>query len=226
MMVVQIKGNNVIRLSFKAPVLDCLRMGNTASHANSHRPIQPIPSPALRIKKKSLELPDLASLSLTNNNRGRQHNTPPKSASIPIPAPPLPPSIIPGEAGRQRPPPSFHSDVLLTEPSTHIPFPPPRSNRQRSQTQRIQELYNQSHVLPTPSSDIQKFIPETVLSTLPIGFNKPDPTDDIADITAIEDVLPLQLVPGRITWRGGGKTVFLARAGDDDWKGRQLMERE
>jgi hypothetical protein len=34
------------------------------------------------------------------------------------------------------------------------------------------------------------------------------------------------LVSTKITWRGGGKTVVLARAGDDDWKGRTIMERE
>lgn len=224
-------------------------MGNTASNANSHRTFSdrihsPSPSPSpgnphssLRTKKKSLELPDLASLS-SSNPRGRQISTPPKSASIPIPAGPPPPSIIPGEAGRQRLPPSFTStsDVqLLTEPSTHIPFPPPSNsrfrNRQRSaQQQRIQELYNQSHVLPppppSPTASPPKFIPETVLSSLPVGLIKAVPTFDIPGIPPIDDLSHPELVPGRIAWRGGGKSVFLARAGDDDWKGRQPMERE
>lgn len=30
----------------------------------------------------------------------------------------------------------------------------------------------------------------------------------------------------KIVWQGGGKNVVLARAGDDDWKGRQQMEPE
>ncbi|KAF5380660.1 hypothetical protein D9757_007026 [Collybiopsis confluens] len=30
----------------------------------------------------------------------------------------------------------------------------------------------------------------------------------------------------KITWRGGGDQVFLVRAGDDDWNGRQNMDRE
>lgn len=30
----------------------------------------------------------------------------------------------------------------------------------------------------------------------------------------------------KISWNGGGNRVFLARAGDDDWKGRKLMHRE
>jgi hypothetical protein len=227
-------------------VLGRVGMGNTGSNANSHRIIDRIdspspspgnPHPSLRTKRKSLELPDLASLS-SANSRGRQISTPPKSASIPIPAGPPPPSIIPGEAGRQRPPPSFASttDVLIQEPSTHIPFPPPSNNRfrnrQRSaqQQQRIQELYNQSHVLPppppSPTSSIPKFIPETVLSSLPVGLTKAVALSDIAGIAAIDEIPQPELVPGRITWRGGGKTVFLSRAGDDDWKGRQTMERE
>jgi hypothetical protein len=210
-------------------------MGNAASNANPRPNLQlhpPVPSPILRTKKKSLELPDLASLSLTNT-RGRHQSTPPKSASIPIPAGPPPPSVIPGEAGRQRRRPSFSSttDVLLTEPSTHIPFPPPRFRAtQRSAQHRIQELYNQSNVVPppppSPTSDPPKFIQETVLSSLPLGLNKPDPAFDIADIATIEEVAVPELVPGRITWRGGGNSVQLARAGDDDWKGRQVMERE
>jgi len=228
-------------------------MGNTAS-TSTHRPSStfnrhtdrlksPSPTPgnphsSLRTKKKSLELPDLASLSLTNT-RGRQQSTPPKSASIPIPIGPPPPSVIPGEAGRQRPAPSFPSttDVLLTEPSTHIPFPPRHNSqfrsRQKSQAQaqqRIQELYNQSHVLPppppSPTSSAPKFIPETVLSSLPLGIIKALAPSDNAGVVALDDAPLPDLVPVTITWRGGGKTVFLARAGDDDWQGRQPMERE
>ena len=33
-------------------------------------------------------------------------------------------------------------------------------------------------------------------------------------------------VPVKIVWKGGGSEVVLARAGDDEWKGRQPMERE
>ena len=226
-------------------------MGNTTSNVNSHRPTSaspfgrdrfhsPSPTPgnphsSLRTKKKSLELPDLASLSLTNT-RGRQNSTPPKSASIPIPIAPLPPSVIPGEAGRQRPHPSLPSttDVLLAEPSTHIPFPPHSSryknqSKSRSDAQHIQELYNQSHVVPPPPpspNSVQNFIRETVQSSLPLGFIKPVAESDIAGITTIDEVPTPDLVQCRITWRGGGKSVFLARAGDEDWKGRQLMERE
>jgi hypothetical protein len=206
----------------------------TSDRLKSLSPSPGNPHPSLRTKKRSLELPDLASLSITNT-RGRQNSTPPKSASIPIPIGPPQPSAIPGEAGRHRPPPSFASstDVLLAEASTHIPFPPPSNaryrNRQRSQTQaqqRIQELYNQSHVAPTPPSSTPKFIPETVNSSLPFGFNKTVPSSDSADITIIEETIAPDLVPVKISWHGGGKSVFLARAGDDDWKARRPMERE
>lgn len=30
----------------------------------------------------------------------------------------------------------------------------------------------------------------------------------------------------KIVWQGGGRNVVLARAGDNDWKGRQQMEPE
>ncbi|KAF9465286.1 5'-AMP-activated protein kinase beta subunit, interation domain-containing protein [Collybia nuda] len=247
-------------------------MGNATSNANPQRnstlsprhsrpnssspstsPQPGLPHPSLRRKKGSLELPDLASLSITNS-RGRQHPTPPKSASIPIPIGP-PNLAIPGEAGRTRPPPTVPSgDVLLTEPSTHIPFPPPprgRPNsyfrgtprppnsrqqshaRQQQQAAHIQELYNQYNQAqappPSPTIDTPQFVPEIVHSSIPIALGKallaqlddagipvPEPLREVAG--------PPELVPVRITWRGGGKTVMLARAGDDDWQGRQLMQ--
>lgn len=33
----------------------------------------------------------------------------------------------------------------------------------------------------------------------------------------------LEPIPTKIYWKGGGKNVILARAGDDNWKGRQQM---
>lgn len=187
-------------------------MGNSTSNATRPTSIQP--TPALRIKKKSLELPDLASLTYTNTR-------PPKSASIPIPPPPPPPSIIPGEAGRHRPP-SYPSDLILSEHSTHIPFPPLRIRQAH-----IQDLYNQSHLPPpSPTSSIPKFIPETVLSSLPLALSNPDPASNNQHFSTSQQQQHLILVPCRISWNAGGKSVYLARAGDDDWKGRQLMERE
>ncbi|KAG5645994.1 hypothetical protein DXG03_004596 [Asterophora parasitica] len=193
--------------------------GRTRQSSSSPSPGNPHSS--LRTKKKSLELPDLASLTLSST-RGRQHSIPPKSASIPIPAAPYAASSLPGEAGRTRAPITLPSnaDVQLLaghQPSTHQPFPPPARSRQsrseqRRQQQRIQELYNQSQQPQTPKQQV--FVAETVHSTIPIALTQ-----------AIHDVVQ-ELVPVTIAWRGGGKSVFLARAGDDDWKGRLAMTPE
>lgn len=234
-------------------------MGNTGSNANngvasdrarkhsrnhSNSPSPGLPHRSMRTKKRSLELPDLASLSLSPE-RGR----PTKSQSIPIP---VPPNIF---AAPDRPRLLPSESDLVNPPSTHQPFPPPSRNqplfrgaptarqqppissRQQQAQQRIQELYNQSqHVPPPPilpplspagEDPISPgFVRETVKSSIPIalggavvvagdqGSLSPAMTDD-----------PVT-VPTKITWRGGGKTVVLARAGDDDWKGRTIMERE
>jgi hypothetical protein len=61
---------------------------------------------------------------------------------------------------------------------------------------------------------------------LPLGLLKTVAEFDMGNITTIDEVPTPDLVQCRIIWRGGGKIVFLARAGDEDWKGRQLMERE
>ncbi|RDB14544.1 hypothetical protein Hypma_016349 [Hypsizygus marmoreus] len=219
-------------------------MGNTSSNANSPRhstiaprPRQPStsptpghPHPSLRTKKKSLELPDLASLSLSSS-RGRQHSNPPKSASIPIPVHNHNLTAIPGEAGRTRAPITLPSttDVLIadhTPPSTHqrLPYPPPSRAAAHTRSARIQELYNQSqapsHPPPGPAPP-PPFVQETVHSSIPIALGKA-----VRDTSnALHDGPPI-LVPVKITWRGGGKSVYLARAGDDDWKGRLLMDRE
>ncbi|KAG5727273.1 hypothetical protein E4T56_gene18668 [Termitomyces sp. T112] len=197
-------------------------MGNAASNAGGgQRPRQekqqgsssPSPSPgnphpSLRTKKKSLELPDLASLTLSST-RGRQASMPPKSASIPIPAGPA----AAGEAGRTRAPialPSTTDVQLLEQPAAHLPFPPPsRAERHRSRSRRMQELYDQSHQPPQQQPRLP-FVPETVTSALPIGLSHVHH--------------PPELVPVTITWRGGpAKSICLARAGDDDWKGRLAM---
>ena len=209
-------------------------MGNTASNnahprlTGSKRPESYSPSPgnphhSLRAKKRSLELPDLASLSL-GSPRGRQISNQPKTPAIPIPHQQQPRNY------RQQPSFSSTTDILLNQhpPSTHIPFPPPTRPRQSTQN-RIQELYNQSQVIPPPppspstSASPAIFIPETVQSSIPIGLIGLDPP---TDSPLNQHVAPPQLVPSKIVWSAGGKSVFLARAGDDDWKGRLQMERE
>ncbi|KAF8722706.1 hypothetical protein AX14_009663 [Amanita brunnescens Koide BX004] len=163
--------------------------------------------------------------------------------------------------------------MLVVEPSTHIPFPPPtrgtanaalaaaqangshnqyfrgarsvrgnrtassQRNQQKMATQRLQELYTQSNDIPAPppssldpdpldpsSSRYNAFIPEVVHSSIPIGLLKGTAAEDGASPkVSTDDNEPR---PIKITWHGGGKSVFLARAGDNGWKGRQIMERE
>jgi len=64
-----------------------------------------------------------------------------------------------------------------------------------------------------------------VRSTIPIGLAQEDipqpPTR--ARLSPIDE--PPHPVDVKISWRGVGKAVFLARAGDAGWKGRQAMER-
>ncbi|KAK2465385.1 hypothetical protein APHAL10511_002739 [Amanita phalloides] len=239
-------------------------MGNSASTPGAPAK-DPPPEGAqthrsLRVKRKSLELPDLASLSLTPTSpyaRAR-HPTPPKSACIPIPH-----AVNSGQP-RTRPQNNLSAtDMLVTEPSTHIPFPPPtrgtanatppyfrgahpaRTHRssssqrhpQRMAHQRLQELYSQSNDVPAPppssldsdpldptSSRFNGFVPEVVHSSIPIGLLKGESAADGSSPKVSTD--DNDLVPIKIIWRGGGKSVFLARAGDNGWKGRQAMERE
>ncbi|KAI0322395.1 5'-AMP-activated protein kinase beta subunit, interation domain-containing protein [Amylostereum chailletii] len=201
-------------------------MGNAASSAqNSPLPQrqQPIPSrthsPAnpsrthsvhrsLRTKKRSLELPDLASLSLT-----------PASSHLPSPDPyyrrakPSSPIPIPHNAngaintggGRQLP----STTDLPVQPSTHIPIHPP-SRRHSAAVSRHPSNYAPP---PPPIVNEEPFVQETVRSTLPIGLSLDPSTKQ-------------QTVDVRITWNGGGKSVLLARAGDANWKGRRVMEKE
>lgn len=79
------------------------------------------------------------------------------------------------------------------------------------------------------------FVPEDVHSTLPLALGK---TEDAVEEEAerqeenahrttprqsTDEKQPAQVC---IVWRGGGKSVFLMRAGDNNWKGRQPMEYE
>ncbi|KAF8628639.1 hypothetical protein AX15_003773 [Amanita polypyramis BW_CC] len=245
-------------------------MGNSTSSpvppSKDARSEEPQPQrAALRTKKRSLELPDLASLSLSSASpyRGR-HIAPPKSACIPIPQ--ANHAVNKGEP-RPRPQNNFSTtDMLVADPSTHIPFPPPtrgiadaplaptaapkqhfrgappirgphttssQRHQQKMAQQRLQELYSQSNQVPAPppsslDSDpldsSSYFVPEVVHSSIPIGLLKGVTADDgVSPKVSTDDSEP---VPVKITWRGGGKSVVLARAGDNDWKGRKVMERE
>ncbi|KAF9013158.1 hypothetical protein BDQ17DRAFT_1386778 [Cyathus striatus] len=282
-------GEGTVRISSVQIQIMNMANVNAASPSKSHPSTAAIPTAppprqrshrSLRTKKKSLELPDLASLSLTPHlqppSRDRHSHPPPKSASIPIPTSPEQELQARErerekiERGRDRQIQngrvanvSSAADVLANqEPSTHthLPFPPPPrpvanqqyNARQQAATARIQELYNQSQspalTVPPPSPNnntpvhshlsIQNhkgFQREVVHSSIPLALPRLEggchPNEAVIlgleeeggnGVVGTED----ELVSVRITWRGGGRAVHLARAVDDDWKGRLIMERE
>jgi hypothetical protein len=221
-------------------------MGNSASNASSPpsrairgaSPAQSpgVPHPSLRTKKKSLELPDLASLSLGDSTRGRQA----KSASIPIPisAPnpfrhyqqcqhPQPQHPSP-RASRHLP---STADVNLVPSYPTLPRPnsaAPRDRQQQQQVARMQELYNHSQQPTHSPSHHRSFQQETVRSSIPVALSKAlpnelSPAEEIVQQEHLqkEDLLA-DFVPVKIIWKGGGTQVLLARASD----GRQSMEKE
>ncbi|KAF8173432.1 hypothetical protein BJ912DRAFT_82822 [Pholiota molesta] len=112
----------------------------------------------------------------------------------------------------------------------------PPSAQHQAQVQRIQELYDRSLEPPAPPSSPAEPShaqrpsrrQEVVRSSIPILLGKktkpPPPVEEVKN-TLVEEPI-LEAVPIKITWKGGGLEVILARAGDDDWKGRQPMQRE
>jgi hypothetical protein len=236
-------------------------MGQSASSTVTHNSAQDrdnrdnkLPSHpvhrSLRTKKKSLELPDLASLSLTPapshlnspNHSPRPHYRRQKASSpIPIPAH----SLTPNGADHhyqsharpnQLPSTTQMPDVLVQQqPPTHIPVFPP-SQRLRS-TQTASRSFTRpsqaTHLQPIndveppreQEAKVAPFVSETISSTIPLGLTQADvpqpPTR--ARLSPIDE--PPQPVDVTISWHGSGKNVLLARAGDANWKGRQVMTR-
>ena len=220
-------------------------MGNSASNASSPssraiRGASPaqnpgVPHPSLRTRKKSLELPDLASLSL-DSTRGRQT----KSASIPIPisAPnPFRHYQQSQHPQSQQPPPRAPrhlpstADVNLDPSCPTLPrqnSAAPRGRQQQQQVARMQELYNDSQQPTHSPSHHRSFQQETVRSSIPVALSKalPNELQVVQQEYPQKEELLADLVPVKIVWKGGGTQVLLARASDDEWKGRQPMEKE
>lgn len=193
-------------------------MGNAASgqieHTGpGHPPRVPSSSPppsrvpvhrSLRTKKKSLELPDLASLTLTAQD-------PRAKASSPIPIPAGAQPIGAGGHTRTVALPSTSELYRAPRASRHAPTPPPPAPPAVAVTQpppAPSQDPNGRHV-----DDDEPFEEETVRSTLPIGL--------LPDHRPARQVT----VPTTIEWHGGGRVVLLTRAGDQNWKGRRPMDR-
>ncbi|EJF63208.1 hypothetical protein DICSQDRAFT_179224 [Dichomitus squalens LYAD-421 SS1] len=214
-------------------------MGNTSSNPQSahsrldsparsahHSPIRggsPNPSSStshrvhrsLRNKKKSLELPDLASLTLTPAS-----STPASVSVSPHPAHrrPRASSPIPIPTAGNPPPQTFRPQNNLPSAARIDRMADGRSRYKHSLSAFASTRSFQSTVVQDspPRSDVpmrSEFVPEVVHSTIPIALMK-----------AEEDGHKLEPVNYKITWRGGGKKVVLIRAGHDNWQGRQPME--
>lgn len=101
---------------------------------------------------------------------------------------------------------------------------------------RIQEIYAESQFEVSAQPDRQEFVQETVYSTIPLALHKAEEELAAATTNGLDELgmsasnhpadEPKEPVNVKITWNGGGKSVVLARAGDDNWKGRQQMEPE
>jgi hypothetical protein len=187
---------------------------SSVANSNTHR--------SMRTKKKSLELPDLAMLGISQ----RPPQPPPPSAPIPIPLSPNPNP----DAHRPR---NVHDDSRFTvsdmvfQPSTHIPLYLPANNKQASYPKDASNSSESSKDSVPPSQPPEEressFKPEVVHSTIPTALHKQldHSTDDDCKRRPKREEVPM-----KICWRGGGKNVILIRAGDDNWKGRQPMEKE
>ena len=116
-----------------------------------------------------------------------------------------------------------------------------KAQAQHAQMQKLQDLYNASQqpashdphlagIDPENASPSERHIQEVVHSSIPIplGKNREGAAEDVApdqNQSHIEDPLA-DPVAVKIVWNGGGRNVLLARAGDDEWKGRQPMTQE
>ncbi|KZT11886.1 carbohydrate-binding module family 48 protein [Laetiporus sulphureus 93-53] len=216
-------------------------MGNTpsnpASQSYSHHspvrrgsPARPSSSASqrvhrsLRTKKKSLELPDLAFLALTPASSSPSSVSPHGAYRRPRASSPIP---IPTAA--HPPQPTFRPQNNLPS-AAHVPLANnnqessgvgrgarPKSSYLTSAYPSTRSFMAKVQEQSPPRSDPTKhvFVPEVVHSTLPLVLVKPE-----------EDIGHPEPVSVKIVWRGSGKSVVLARAGDDNWQGRQSMDYE
>ena len=241
-------------------------MGNSASSGSHNPPVtnnnpqdrdnreKPAPHPvhrSLRTKKKSLELPDLAPLTLSpppshlnspNHSPHPHYRRSKPSSPIPIPSQSIPIPTNGVDHYQSYPRPNLPSttqmpDVLVQhQPHPPIPvFPPAKrhtstpnaSTRSFARPPQAAQLPPIRDVEPgrEPQPKVISFFPETIHSTIPPGLVR----EDIPQAPTRSRLSPIDEPPHpvdiKISWRGGGKTVYLARAGDANWKGRQRMER-
>lgn len=116
------------------------------------------------------------------------------------------------------------------------PPPPAASARQERHIKRIQEAFDNSIEPPAPKGQPSnagtphKRNREVVRSSIPTLLKAkekempPVPEEEVQ--APVQEPIVYEPVPVKIVWKGGGSEVILARAGDDEWKGRQPMFKE
>jgi hypothetical protein len=237
--------------------------GRTATGSHSSASPSPTTShrvhPSLRHKKKSLELPDLATLSLSStsatttaspgggsNRRGGGGPAAVRTSS-PIPIPMSPHNA--GAVATTRPVLPSTSDMtddLLAlqnqnaNPSRNAHFrgaPLPYSSTRSFTTAGKQTKQSQQPVQqpsqrtssqaprPAPTRPIENAVPAVVPKIISNVHNPLDSGEYTVDGQRRKRPRP-EPVPYKVVWRGHATSVVLARAGDDHWRGRQVMEKE
>ncbi|KAJ7575107.1 hypothetical protein C8J56DRAFT_977105 [Mycena floridula] len=173
---------------------------------------QPSPNKPLNHgqKRRSLDLPDLAALT-DSPYRRYSPNPAHKTASIPIPTSP--------ETVRQR----TNEKTAFSNSNSKVPlqaYPPNGAEGSQPGTSvSTDQSWRQGTLTPapppsrnpSPSKSAEADGRMLVMSCLPAPVKAETPS-----------VKPINIT---IRWNGGGNSVMLARAGDDDWKGRQPMHR-
>lgn len=209
---------------------DSEEKGSLSPHENSNG-----------IKSKrvpSLDLPDLSAL------RHDYHKDPPKSASIPIPS-------GAGSMGRRghekvyiQPADHIPKHLTANEPNQYFrggtTKPKTRGRKQEQREQRM-PIPNPDSFGPTSSSPPPNIpgapppsranLTAPPASTVRVhGQNKPAYQQVVLNSLLAPPIRldrgEVREVPVKICWNGGGDVVMLARAGDNDWNGRLLLNRE
>ena len=107
--------------------------------------------------------------------------------------------------------------------------PQAQTARQQQHIQRIQEAFDGSIEPPKTHAAPKRYNKEVVRSSIPTILKaKEKEIPPVPEEVAPPVQLPIvyEPVPVKIVWKGGGNEVILARAGDDEWKGRQIMVKE
>ncbi|KAF9566081.1 hypothetical protein CPC08DRAFT_720076 [Agrocybe pediades] len=117
---------------------------------------------------------------------------------------------------------------------------PSRGQQQQQQQQfsRIQDLYERSQQPPSPPRHSHLggrgkpvYKQEIVHSSIPLLLAEPKKEEEeeegeVQQYVPEEEDLMADPVPVKIYWTARGRDVILARAGDDEWRGRKQMKRD